>query len=220
MPLTSIRKIYRLYSQFFSECKELFLRLLPGRIDCCKINYDSSGSDKRVSIINNAAPDCVCEKHSMSYDSPYPINDNERITRFVFIENHMRNDKKSVRPSFFSHIETKGCSIQRESIVNDDELVAFVKEFIKKNPGRNWLGVVTGGCHEIRSILTDQDKRACCVYDTGNESNPAHGEICRTHHIKEADKAELRRHLMKVFHDGLVIEPDKYRDGKISSQIL
>ena len=220
MPLTSIRKIYRLYSQFFSECKELFLRLFPGRIDCCKINHDSSGSNKRVSMINNAAPDCVCEKHSMSYASPHPINDNERITRFVFIENHLRNNKKSVRPTFFSHIETKGCSIQRESIVDDHELVTFVNGFRGKNPGCNWLGVVTGSCDEIRSILTDQDKRACCVYDTGNDLNPAHGEICKTQHIKEADKAELRRYLMKVFNDGLVIEPDNYRDGKIFSQIL
>ena len=220
MPLTSIQKIYRLFSQFFSEGKKLILRLLPGRIDCCKINYGSNESSRRVSLINKAAPDCVCEKHRMSYDSPHPINDNERITRFVFIKNQLRNDNKSVRPSFFSQVDTKGCSIQRESIVNDNELVAFVKEFKKTNPGHSWLGVVTGGCHEIRSILTDQDERACCVYDTGNESNPAHGEMCRTHHIKEADKAELRRHLMKAFHDGLVIEPDKYRDGKISSQIL
>ena len=220
MQLTSIQKIYRLCSQFFSEVKELLFSLPPGRIDCCKINYDSSGSSKRVSIINNAAPDCVCEKHSMSKNSPYPINDNEKITRFVFIENQLRNDKKSIRPSFFSQIDTKGCSIQRESIVEDHELVTFVKGFREKNPGRNWLGVVTGSCHEIRRILTDQDKRSCCVYDTGYELNPAHGEICKTHHIEEADKAELRRHLMKVFHDGLVIEPDKYRDGKIFSQIL
>ena len=219
MPLTSIQKVYRLCSQFFSEGKELIISLLPGRIDCCKINYDSSGSSKRVSIINNAAPDCVCEKHSMSYDSSHPINDNERITRFVFIESHLRKDKKSIKPSFFSQVDTKGCSIQRESVVNDDELVTFVKGFREKNPRRNWLGVVTGGCHEIRSILTDQDKRACCIYDTGYKVNPSHGEICKTHHIEEADKGELRSQLMKIFNNGLIIEPHRYRDGKIVSQI-
>lgn len=220
MPLTSIQKIYRLCSQFFSEGKELVLRLLPGRIDCCKINYDSSGSDKRVSIINNAAPDCVCEKHSMSYDSPHPINNNEGITRFVFIENHLRRDKKSVKPNFFSHTDSRGCSIQRESIAEDSELVTFVKRYREKNPDNNWFGVVTGRCQEIRGILTDQGERGYCVYDTGYKLNPSHGEICKTHHIEEADKAELRKHLMEVFHDGLVVKPDKYRDGRIFSQIL
>ena len=220
MPLTSIQKIYRQCSQFFSEGKELILSLLPGRIDCCKINYDSSGRDKRVSIINNAAPDCICEKHSMSFDSPHPITDDERIARFVFIENHLRRDKKSVKPNFFSHTDSKGCSIQRESIGEDVELVTFVKKYKEKNPKNNWFGVVTAKCQEIRGILTDQGKRAYCVYDTGYKFNPSHGEICKTHHIEEADKAELRRHLMKVFHDGLVIEPDKYREGKIFSRIL
>ena len=155
----------------------------------------------------------------MSYDSSHPINDNERITRFVFIESHLRKDKKSIKPSFFSQVDTKGCSIQRESVVNDDELVTFVKGFREKNPRRNWLGVVTGGCHEIRSILTDQDKRACCIYDTGYKFNPSHGEICKTHHIEEADKGELRSQLMKIFNNGLIIEPHRYRDGKIVSQI-
>lgn len=156
----------------------------------------------------------------MSYDSPYPIYDDERITRFVFIENHLRRDKKSVKPNFFSHADSKGCSIQRESIAEDAELVTFVKKYKEKNPKDNWFGVATGRCQEIRGILTDQGKRAYCVYDTGYKFNPAHGEICKTHHIEETDKAELRRHLMKVFHDGLVIKSDKYRDGKIFSQIL
>ena len=219
MPLTSIQTIYRLFYQSFSEVKELLFSLLTGRIDCCKINYDSSRSNKRVSIINNAAPDCVCEKHSMSKNSPHPIKDNEGITRFIFIENQLRKDKKSIKPSFFSQADTKGCSIQRESIVEDSELVTFVKKYREKNPKSNWFGVVTGNCQEIRRILTDQDKRAYCVYDTGYELNPAHGEICKTHHIEEADKAELRRHLKKIFNNGLIIEPNNYRDGKIVSQI-
>lgn len=219
MPLTSIQKLYRLYSQLFSEGKELILSLLPSRVDCCKINYDSSGSDKRVSLINYAAPDCVCEKHSMSKNSPHPINDNERITRFAFIENQLRKDKKSIKPSFFSQTDTNGCSIQREFIVEDSELVTFVKKYREKNPKNNWLGVVTGSCQEIRRILTDEDKRAYCVYDTGIEFNPAHGEICKTHHIEEADKVELRRQLMKIFNNGLIIEPNEYRNGNIFSQI-
>ena len=155
----------------------------------------------------------------MSRYSPRPVNDNERIARFVFIKNHLRSDGKSIKPNFFSHVDTKGCSIQRESIVTDDELVAFIKEFREKNPGRNWLGVVIGSCHEIRSILSDQGKRACCVYDTGHKSNPAHGEICKTHHVEEADKAELRSRLMKVFNDGLVIKPHEYRDGNFFSSV-
>lgn len=155
----------------------------------------------------------------MSKKSPHPISDTERIARFVFIKNHLSSDKKSIRPNFFSHTDTKGCSIQRESIVENTELVTFVKEFRKKNPEHNWYGVVTGSCQEIRRILTDQDKRAYCVYDTGKKLNPAHGEICKTHHIKEADRLELRSQLRKIFNNGSIIKPNKYREGNILSQI-
>ena len=220
MPLTSIQKIFRLFYQFFSKGKNLLLRSLPSRLNCCVINYYSSGSGDRVSIINNAAPDCVCEKHSMSKNSPHPVNDNERITRFVFIENHLSRDKKSVKPNFFSHTESKGCSIQRESIIEGNELVTFVKKYREKNPKSNWYGVVTGSCQEIRRILTNQDKRAYCVYDTGYKINPAHGEICKTHHIiEEADRLELRSRLRKIFSNGSIIHPNEYREGIVLSQI-
>ena len=155
----------------------------------------------------------------MSKYSPQPVKDDERITRFVFIESHLRKDRKSIKPSFLSYVDTKGCSIQTETIMEDSELVSFVKKFTEKNPKCNWFGVVTGNCQDIRRISIEQNKRACCVYDTGEEYNPAHGEICKTHHIEEADKAELRRRLIKIFNNGQIIEPNKYRDGKIHSRI-
>jgi len=214
---TLIQEIFRRCFRYFLAVKKLLCRPLPGRIDCCRINYSSTGND-RVSKINRAAPDCVCEQHRMSKFSPQPVRDDEKMTRFVFIESHLRKDRKSIKPSFFSHVDTKGCSIQRESIVGDSELVDFVKKFNEKNPGRDWFGVVIGNCQDIRRISTEQNQRACCVYDTGEEYNPAHGEICKTHHIEEADKAELRRELIRVFNNGQIIEPNRYRDGKIHAK--
>lgn len=156
----------------------------------------------------------------MSNYSPHPIINDELITRFVFLKDHLRSDKKSIKPNFFSHIDSRGCSIQRETIAGDNELISFVKNFLANYPEKNWFGVVSGKCHELRSILTDKNKRACCVFDTGEVNNPSHGEICKTHYIiEEAERLELRRKLIKIFNNGLIVNPNEYRDSKIASRI-
>ena len=127
-------------------------------------------------------------------------------------------DKKgNVKPNGFSHVHSKGCSVQRDSVAKNDELLVFVKEFLSNKNDRSWRGVLFGQCHDMRNIMANKaDRRAVCVYDTANPENPAHGELCQTLYvIDEADEVELRANLFVAFGNGALISPLQYRDGAI-----
>src|SRR5205823_7520269 len=125
-------------------------------------------------------------------------------------------DKKgNAKPSAFSHVSTKGCSIQRDTLASDTEPSVLVKKFIAQ-PNANWKGVMTAPCEAVRSLTApDSDKRAVCVFDTAEKDNHAHAELCQTEHIVEADELEVRRTLLSVFGDGKIVAPADYRGGAL-----
>lgn len=170
--------------------------------------------------INAAAPGCACEKYRMSEHSPHPVANSEILARFIFSPMHI--DKKGkLKPSVFSHVHSKGCSIQRDSVAKTDEMVAFVKQFLGSRHDFVWIGVLSGQCHNIRSIkVGETDNRSVCAYDTANPENTAHGELCQTQYvIEEADPGELRHDLFEAFGKGVVIQPHQYREGIVWEQL-
>jgi hypothetical protein len=152
----------------------------------------------------------------MSDLSPCPVNDSEYIARFVFDPMHITR-KRALKPSFFDYVFDKGCSVQRDSIAPNGEVLRFIAGFVRKNPKAEWLGVVSAKCAELRSIVAPESgHRALCVYDTAEEGNPAHAEMCSTRYIvEEADRLEVSRHLMAAFGDGVIQERASYRRGGI-----
>lgn len=152
----------------------------------------------------------------MSKHSPSVIANSEMLARFVF--SPIQIDKKGkVKPNSFSHVHSQGCSIQRDSVADNIEILALVKQVLSGQNNRAWKGVIFGQCHDMRSIMTDEvDHRAVCVYDTANPENPAHAELCQTEYIiDEADAAELRHNLFVAFGSGAIITPLQYRNGAI-----
>lgn len=126
-----------------------------------------------------------------------------------------------VKPNGFSHVNSKGCSIQRETIVKNEELLSFIKQFLSAKDDRAWKGVLHGQCGNIRNILSaDTERREVCVYDTANSENPAHGELFQSQYvIDEADQVELRRKLFTAFGEGNMVSPLQYRDGTVFSNL-
>jgi hypothetical protein len=185
-------------------------------LDCCKINFSTSENIERVEEINVQAPDCACEKISMSKFSPGVIENSEELSRFVFSPVHV-NKKGKVKPSLFSHVNNRGCSIQRNSIAKDDEIVEFLKNFLSSDNRFGWLGVLTGDCGKVRKI-DNNNNQLICVYDSAEETNPAHGEMCQSNYIiEDADRLELRAELWKVF--GELVSPEDYRGGAVLKDI-
>lgn len=150
----------------------------------------------------------------MSAHSPGVVDTSEVLARFVF--SPIQIDRKGkVKPNSFSHVHSKGCSIQRDSAVNDTEILALVENILSEKDDRAWKGVVLGKCSDIRIItVEDTDYRAVCVYDTAEPENPAHAELCQTQYvIDEADQAELRHNLFVAFGNGAITAPPQYRNG-------
>lgn len=148
----------------------------------------------------------------MSEYSPGIVQNSETLSRFAFNPMHF-NDKGKMLPSIISHLENKGCSVQREDIATDNELKKFVTDFLTSGPNREWLGVIQFNCHFLRSLDIFNDGRPnICVYDTSEEHNPAHAEFARSNHIEDADKLELRR---RILANVTLISPSNYRSGSI-----
>lgn len=208
----------RLCLTLSSKLREWYCRLIGRHRHCRRINSRTQSSARRVSELDCASPNCACERFRMSAHSPRPVGQSENLARFVFSPLHLTK-KGDLNPSFFSHVTTKGCSLQRDSIATEEELREFVQAFLSRDTKRSWKGVVSARCADVRSITpgssADGVRRAICVYDTAEEGNPAHAEMCSARSIQEADAAELRRHLMAAFGDGKILEPGAFRGGAI-----
>ena len=214
-----IRKKCQLCSQLSSRLKRFARLFFGGHIDCQGINQRTQ-NDHRVSEINAAAPDCACEKYRMGVDSPGVIGDSEMLARFVFSPYQVDKNGR-LKSSAFSHVHDKGCSIQRDTMIENDEVLAFVKRFLESREDHAWKGLLLAECSTVRKILiNNSSRRAVCVYDTAEKDNPAHGEICQTHHvIDEDDRVELRHELLAAFGNAVIVQPAQYRSGQVLNEL-
>lgn len=204
-----------LCSQLSSKFNKLFRWIFGIGVDCQGINLRTFTNKLRVAAINADAPDCACEKYRMSTYSPCTVEDTEILARFVF--SPIQIDKKGrFKPAVFSHVHNRGCSIQRESIAEIDHAFSLVQGALGAKEDAAWQGVLLGQCRDIRKIMAGGvNRRAICVYDTADSDNPAHGELCQTQHIEEADQAELRHDLLVAFGNGSIIPPLQYKNGAV-----
>lgn len=208
-----IHKKCPLCSLLSSQFKQLSRRFFGEKSECQGINLRAQ-NNQRVSEINASVPDCGCEKYRMSAHSPDVVDDSEKLARFVFSP-YQVDKKGKLKPSAFSHVYDKGCSIQRETIAENDEILLFINQFLEKREDHVWKGLLVAESSAVRKILIkNTSRRAACVYDTAEKENPSHGEICQTQHVIEDDeKVELRHDLLMAFGNEEIIPPAQYRKG-------
>lgn len=211
----------RLCSQLYSKFSQFLSRLFHRGVDCQGINRAALDPlDQRAKKIQEAAPDCLCEKFRMSAHSPGVVSIQETLARFVFSPLHL-DRKGNVKPTLFDQVHSSGCSVQRDSIATTGEITQFVSDFLSEAENRALLGVVSGKCHSVRDIrMGDRSERSVCVYDTAEASNPAHAEMfCARPISMNADRNELRRHLWLAFTNGTIVPPSVYRGGAVLSSL-
>lgn len=150
----------------------------------------------------------------MSRFSPGPVADHEKLARFIFSPVHVSNTGK-IKPSAFSHVADRGCSIQREDIAPMEQSAVFVAGYLTSNVKHVWKGVLIASCADVRKIEgSEPGVRGVCVFDSAERTSPAHAELCQTHHVlDEADRIELRKNLFAAFGHGAPIAPTAYRQG-------
>lgn len=207
-----------MFSRLSLEFKNLLNIFFGNKNNCQRINLATSSSKDRVNQINIAAPECCCENSKMSKFSPFPIENSESIARFIFSPMFIDKKNGKIKPSIFSHVSSKGCSVQRETNAKDDEITNFISDFLSKDvkEAQSWHSVLIADCEKLRKILINS-KRAICVYDTSTKNNPAHGEICLTKEIAPENIAELRHELFQAFstHE----YPNNYRNSVIQNKL-
>jgi hypothetical protein len=202
-------------SKLSSLLKGLYCRFIGKSSYCKKIFSEAPLGSARVERIYFASPRCACERFQSSSFSPRPVGDNETITRFVFSPMHTTR-QGFLKPNFFSNAETEGCSSQREDMATDDEMSGLVKHYMTKKPDTAWLGYVSASARAIRDLTFQSGDRAVCLYDAGLLDSPAHTELYQSRQrIEEADGAEVRSLLYKLFGGGPLASSEDYRNGQI-----
>lgn len=206
-----------MYFQHLSIFKKLINWIARKKYNCLNIHTITSSDPDRVKKIFAAAPDCCCEFQKMSEFSSSPIGSTEQIARFVFSPMHINSKTGEIKPNIISHVFSRGCSVQRDTIAPHNEIERFVSNFLSSGDGkRSWDRVLIANCSDLRNI-TIESKRALCLYDTAEKNNPAHGEICLSREIPETYHAELRFEIMQVFKE---VSPANYRNGDIYNRVL
>lgn len=187
------------------------------RLDCHSLHTKTFDTANRIQDINSVAPSCTCEEYSMSFFSPGVVQSNEHVALFIFDPIFKLSKDGKAKPNAFSHVKSKGRSVQRHDIATNDELISFTNNFLKDKGDRVWKGVLLASCDVIRAIkLHDSINRSLCVYDTAEKDNPAHAEIGQSQYvIEEADSNELRYELLKAFNEGVLTDSVLYKNGAI-----
>ena len=180
---------------------------------CAEVHTSTDRHPDRVGLIVDAKPSCLCERDSMSANSPGVVNDYEVIIRLVCAPMHVHSKRPELKSSFFSHVFTKGASAQRLDHATDTELVTTIDTLITSADDRLWLGYVQCRAKDIRQInVGEKSGQLFCVYDAAlppqnvpdteptEPENPAHAEIHASRRIPEADEIQYRVELAKAFN--------------------
>ncbi|WP_353932378.1 hypothetical protein WJM97_07300 [Okeanomitos corallinicola TIOX110] len=70
----------------------------------------------------------------------------------------------------------------------------------ERGKDRDFLGVVYTTCENVRSIKTNDNIKAFCVYDTGNKHDISHADICQTISSR-VEGSRMRFKLRKAFSE-------------------
>lgn len=173
------------------------------QVSCKQINEQSRHKEDRVQQFAVNRPECGCEHESLSDHSPGLIANHEMITRMVCSPMHINHKKPNkVKPSFLSYAESRGVSMQRCPLAENEELKNCVVALLGDVEERAWLGYIEASAGDIRNVRRETDQiQLFCVADAALEFNRAHAELHLSTNLEEADRIESRRLLLQKFSE-------------------
>ncbi|MGJ9420433.1 hypothetical protein ACHAC9_22155 [Massilia sp. CMS3.1] len=127
------------------------------------------------------------EDQKVSEFSPGVVLDEELLYQQVVDPTHIAPNGQGLDPMAFDVCRSHGLSTQRVAHTNIDELIASGEDrannFNLKNPDKKqkklW-GFIPYTVSEIREVLClDTETRPLYVFDTADEDNIPHAEICQ-----------------------------------------
>ena len=123
--------------------------------------------------------------------SPGPVSNEEFLYRQILSPIHYDKETNTLTPMAFDDASNKGMSVNRLKYTSEEQIVQMannrVENYNKLNPDkplRSFTGAVRFVCDDIRKITvsTEEDAnpvRGCAVYDTANENDRSHADICQ-----------------------------------------
>ncbi|MBP0018952.1 MAG: hypothetical protein J7647_15565 [Cyanobacteria bacterium SBLK] len=168
----------------------------------------------KCKFVQTNDPECNCETVSVSSYSPKIVGDEERLIRQIYSPIHIDEETGTIKPLAFDDVENKGMSVNRQAYCSKEELFEKVqyKLNLDKQRGktRTFFGAIFAICSDIRSIKTDDNRRAFCVYDTANQNNVSHADICQAI-AGRVQRSQIRAQLRQVFSKTPVHLDDLYQ---------
>lgn len=182
----------------------------------CREFFESlptSGADlkNRADRIDEEYPNGQCELESVSSVSPGIVDNSEFVHRFVISPHHVDKDSGKILSTFFNDCSSIGMSCQRSDSSKatqdiHDRGTAIVDGWNKANPEsskpRAYLGVVSAECGNVRGMVPRADapeqpqaydKPAMAIYDTAEDGDLQHVDVCWVKADRERSTMKLAR---------------------------
>jgi len=192
--------------------------------DCQKafaeLNNLEGGAD-RARRLDQARPNCQCEKHSVSHHSSGVVASSEILIRVLVAPQHMAGRSRP-RAAALTDAERTGLSVLREGTATDEEIRSVAEGLVARARRSNGdkagvFGVLKMECGVVRGVAAESDATsAYCVYDTALLELGSHAEIFqRVHDVEAPVHEERRKKLFDVVRPTFVSVAD-FRNGLLA----
>ena len=153
------------------DCREFF-KINEGNTDKCKLLQDKPGQAL------NWEKSCSASEYS-----PGLVEESETLYRQVFIPIHVDDETGKLKPALFDDASSKGLSVNRADFI---PFQTFIEKGLAKaatdrerKPDRQFFGLASTKCGNVRAILTTASERAFCVFDTAHANDLSHADVCQ-----------------------------------------
>jgi glutamate 5-kinase len=140
----------------------------------------------------------------------------EVLIRVVYSPQHVEADTSRLKPTALDDASNKGLSTDRRQHTTIEEVQARITKKLNEpraiEKGHEYKGVVVIPCGAVRGLSND-GKRLFAVYDTAQEGNHAHADVCQVR-LSKVEGAMARKRLIAALRNGDQPEwlPDAFRD--------
>ncbi|MEA5579125.1 hypothetical protein [Anabaena sp. UHCC 0451] len=161
-------------------------------------------TSNRCKFVQNNDSQCNCEKVSVSKYSPGIIEDDEILIRQIYSPIHIDQETGKINSLAFDDAKDKGMSVNRKIYTSLEELNKKVEYKLnldqQRGKDRSFLGFIYTTCENVRSLKTNDNLKAFCVYDTGNKHDISHADICQTISSR-VEGSRMRLKLRRAFSE-------------------
>lgn len=160
-----------------------------------------AGNADKTAHFDELCPACACEASSMSpHSAAGVVNDDETVWRLILSPIHFDTQTGRVKEAAFSDAWGRGLSVLRGKLIDNAGVLRRRGVDRAGNSAVRKFECAAGAqVGMVRSLRSADGAGRFCVYDTAEQDEPAHADICQTRHAGKAAQKQLRRELQKLF---------------------